>query len=132
MNEIVESKTSQLVKLINNKDKQIDMPKPFERDIFLFETYAAGTGYVENIEEIETSLKIDDKLSFFREPKNPHDSKAIVIKNAAGAKIGYVPKSDNEIFARLMDAGKLLFARVKSKELNGNWLNLEIKVYLRE
>ena len=108
------------------------MPKPFERDIFLFDTYVAGTGYVEGIEELEPHLHIDDRLDFFREPDNPHDSRAIVVKNSGGAKIGYVPKADNVIFSRLMDAGKLLFARIVSKEMEGNWLRLEIKVYLHE
>jgi hypothetical protein len=75
---------------------------------------------------------IDDKLEFFREPDNPYDPKAIVIKNANGVKIGYVPRADNVIFSRLMDAGKLLYARITSKKIAGNWLNIAIKVYLHE
>jgi len=47
-------------------------------------------------------------------------------------KIGYIPKADNAIFARLMDAGKLLFARIASKEKSGTWLKIAIKVYLHE
>ncbi|HAP32520.1 MAG TPA: hypothetical protein DCQ14_05650 [Firmicutes bacterium] len=50
----------------------------------------AGTSYVEGILELEPHLQIDDKLDFFREPDNPHDAKAIVIKNVDGLKIGYV------------------------------------------
>ena len=82
--------------------------------------------------ELEPRLNIDDKLDFFREPDNPYDHKAIVIKNAGGAKIGYVPKADNVIFSRLMDAGKLLFGRIASKEMKGNWLKIKIKLYLHE
>lgn len=37
-------------------------------------------------------------------------------KTFSGAKIGYVPKQDKVILARLRDAGKLLFGRVASKE----------------
>lgn len=75
---------------------------------------------------------MDDKLDFFREPDNSYDKQAIVIKNVDGVKIGYVPKQDNVIFSRLMDAGKLLFGRITSKEMHGNWLKIEIKVYLHE
>lgn len=55
-----------------------------------------------------------------------------VIKNANGIKIGYVPNADNEIFARLMDAGKLLFGKITSKDIKGNWLKINIKIYLHE
>lgn len=47
-------------------------------------------------------------------------------------KIGYVPREDNVVFSRLMDAGKALFARVISKEMRGSWLRIEIKIYLHE
>jgi len=36
------------------------------------------------------------------------------------------------IFSRLMDAGKLLFGRITTKEMQGTWLKIEIKVYLHE
>lgn len=55
-----------------------------------------------------------------------------MIKNSDGIKIGYVPKADNVIFARLMDAGKLLFSRITSKEMQGAWLKIGIKVYSQE
>ena len=57
---------------------------------------------------------------------------AIVIKTAAGAKIGYVPRQDNVIFARLMDAGKLLFGRISQKKKKGTWVKIGIKVFLHE
>lgn len=132
MGELIKDKGKDLVSLLHGKDGEITVPKPFERDIFLFDTHVAGTSFVEGIEELEPHLNIDDKLAFFREPDNPHDSQAIVIKNEDGVKIGYVPKADNVIFARLMDAGKLLFARIASKEIAGGWLKIGIKVYLHE
>jgi hypothetical protein len=63
---------------------------------------------------------------------NPYDHKAIVIKNADGVKIGYVPRADNVVFSRLMDAGKLLFGRITSKEKYGKWLKIKIKIFLHE
>ena len=87
---------------------------------------------ITGIDELEPHLNVDDKLDFFREPDNQHDKKAIVVKNASGVKIGYVPKADNAVFARLMDAGKFLFGRIASKERQGSWLKIDVKIYLRE
>ena len=60
------------------------------------------------------------------------DSMAIVIKNADGIKIGYVPRKENVVFARLMDAGKLLFGKVTSKELSGSWVKIYVDIFLHE
>ena len=114
------------------KGGEISIPKPFEKDIFLFDTYVAGTTHIEGIEELEPHLNVDDRLAFFREPDNRYDTQAIVIKTVDGVKIGYVPKQDNVIFARLMDAGKLLFGKITSKEKKGSWVKIYIKVFLHE
>ncbi len=131
MGKLVKSNNGELVSLIHGKDG-LELPKPFERDIFLFETHVAGTSHIEGIQELEPHLKLDDKLNFFREPENSYDPQAIAIETTDGVKIGYVPKSDNVIFARLMDAGKLLFGKIINKEMSGEWLKIEIKVYLHE
>ncbi len=132
MGELIKSEGGSLVSLLHGKDGSMIIPLPFERDIFLFDTHVAGTGYVEGIKELEPYINVGDKLDFFREPDNPHDKRAIVIKNADGVKIGYVPQADNLIFSRLMDAGKLLFGRITLKDMQGKWLKIEIKVYLHE
>lgn len=132
MSDLINTNGGGLVGLLHGAGGELAMPKPFERDIFLFDTYVAGTSHVEGIEELEPHLNIDDKLDFFREPENPYDPKAIVIKNADGIKVGYVPQKDNIIFSRLMDAGKLLLARIDSKEMQGNWMKMDIKVFLHE
>lgn len=92
----------------------------------------AGTTHIADIEQLEPHLHIGDRLEFFREPDNSYDDKAIVIKTKNGVKIGFVPKADNTIFARLMDAGKLLFAKISDKEKKGGWVKLSIRVFLRE
>ena len=128
----MKSEDGGVVGLLHGKGVGSAVPKPFERDIFLFDTHVAGTSHIEGIEELEPGLSAGGKLDFFREPGNPYDSRAIVVKNAGGVKIGYVPKADNVIFSRLMDAGKLLFGKITSKEMAGNWLKIGIKVFLRE
>ena len=116
MGDLIKSGGGGLIGLLHSQNGELTMPKPFEREIFLFDTYIAGTSFIEGIEEFEQHLNEGDKLDFFREPDNIYDSKAIVIKTDNGVKIGYVPRNDNAIFSRLMDAGKLLFGRITSKK----------------
>ena len=110
----------------------VAIPKPFEREIHLFDSCVAGTTHVDGIDELEPHLEIGEKLLFFREPDNQYDRKAIMIQTESGAKIGYVPEKDNVIFARLMDAGKLLFGRIAKKEKRGNWLRIEMRIFLQD
>ncbi|MEE1186528.1 MAG: HIRAN domain-containing protein [Acutalibacteraceae bacterium] len=131
MSDIIKTEGTGLMGLMHGQGG-LTIPKPFEHDIFLFDSHVAGTTFIEGIEELEPHLKIDDRLDFFREPDNPHDKKAIVIKNTDGVKVGYVPREDNVIFSRLMDAGKLLFGKITHKEMKGKWLNIKIKIYLHE
>ena len=63
---------------------------------------------------------------------NEHDPQAIAIETSRKEKIGYVPRQDNVIFSRLMDAGKNLFAKVEDKEMRGKWARIKIKIYLNE
>lgn len=132
MANIEKSKSNEIVGLIHGKNGNISISKPFEREIFLFDTFIAGTTHIEGIEELEPHLEIGDKLDFFREPENTYDEKAIVIKNNNGVKIGYIPKEDNIIFSRLMDAGKLLFGKIIEKEKRGEWIKIEIGIYLKD
>lgn len=132
MSDMIKSNATGLVGLLKGQKTGLTLPKPFEQDIFLFDTYIAGTTYIEGIEELAPHLKIDDKLDFFREPENNYDKKAIVIKNLDGVKLGYVPKEDNVVFSRLMDAGKLLYGKITAKEEKGKWLKINIDIYLRE
>lgn len=132
MGEIAKNDGGGLISILHSQGGEITVPQPFERDIFLFDTHVAGTSHIEGIDELEPHLQIDDRLDFFRETDNPYDKQAIVIKNADGVKIGYIPKQDNVIFSRLMNSGKLLFGKIVSKEKKGRWVKIDIKVYLHE
>lgn len=108
----------------------LTVPKPFNRQIFLFETHVAGTSYIENMDKLAEKIEIGTRVSFYREASNEYDEKAIKVELNDGSKIGYIPKADNPVFARLMDAGKLLFGKVKEKGKKGNWYNIRIYIYL--
>jgi hypothetical protein len=107
-------------------------PRSFKREKFPISTYVAGTHYIEGLEKLEPKMEINDELDLFREPDNSYDPKAIVIKNSSGIKLGYIPRAHNAALSRLMDDGRLLFARIASKSLFGKWVDIEIKVYLHE
>lgn len=132
MSNIVKTNSRELAGLFHGKGNGLSIPKPFERDIFLFDSFVAGTTHIEGIQELEPFLNVGDKLDFFREPDNLYDSKAIMIKNSDGIKIGYIPKNDNAIFSRLMDAGKVIFGKITAKETKGKWLRIKIGIYLHE
>ncbi len=132
MGELTRTEKKDLVSLFHGNQGYPAVPQPFERDIFLLGTYIAGTFYIENMDEIEPGLQEDDRLNLFREPENSYDKHAIVVKTTSGEKLGYIPRKDNLIFSRLMDAGKMLFARIISKEKQGRSVEIRIKVFLHE
>lgn len=132
MSNLVKNDENNLLTLLHGRNGNMLIPKPFERDIFLFSTFVAGTTHVEGIEELEKHLQIGDHLDFYREPQNEYDKRAIVIKTKNGVKIGYVPRADNIVFSRLMDAGKLLFGRISKKEILDSWVKINIKIFLHE
>lgn len=79
MHELMTNDNIGLIKYLQHQELALELPKPFERDIYLFETIVAGTSHIEGIEEIEAELALDDKLVFYREPDNRFDPQAIKI-----------------------------------------------------
>lgn len=125
-NEVIEGNKGTLAKL--DKKEIGEVIKPLVNEIHLFDSFIAGTSYIED-KNVFSSLKEGDKLLLFRED-NKYDHKAIKITNESKEKLGYVPEKDNIIFSRLMDAGKLLMAKIKKIENKGNFLSISIAIYL--
>lgn len=132
MNEISKVDASQLVTMKYKHKNELGDLKPFQRDILLFDTHVAGTSHVEGMEELEPYIKIGDRLEFYRDPENFYDGNAIEVRNQNNVKIGFVPQKDNVVFARLMDAGKLLYGKIIAKELSGTWVKIQMEIYLRD
>jgi len=105
-----------------------DVIKPLVKEIFLFDTFVAGTFYAPK--ELITSLKQGDKLILRREENNHFDDQAILILTEEMKKIGYIPEKDNAIFSRLMDAGKLLSAKVQKIDWKGDFSTVSIEIFL--
>ncbi|MBR4813401.1 MAG: HIRAN domain-containing protein [Lachnospiraceae bacterium] len=103
--------------------------KPLKQEILLYDTYVAGTGYI-NDKTILDELKNGDVLWLQREPENKFDEKAILVLDGKKRKIGYVPESDNTVFSRLMDAGKYLTAKIVKMETKGSFRQINISIFL--
>ncbi len=43
-----------------------------------------------------------------------------------------VLQKKNEVLARLMDAGKLIFGKLEAKEWIDDWLKLDVRVFMRD
>ena len=56
MGNLVKTDGNSLVGLLHGKGGELAVPKPYERDIFLFDTYVAGTSHLEDVNEIESKM----------------------------------------------------------------------------
>ena len=105
---------------------------PLMNEIFLSFTDIAGTRYCDN-QDVFKGLEKNVPLLLEREADNKYDSNAIKVMTTDREKLGYIPKKDNCVFSRLMDAGKILHARVYScyKENYEPWY-VSIKVCMMD
>lgn len=125
-NELTEHQQN-LVSLVQGNELG-DIIKPLIKEIHLFDSYVAGTTHL-NDKTVLEKIKEGDMLSLQRED-NKFDSNAILILNEDGKKLGYVPEKDNIIFARLMDAGKLLKAKISKITQKGSFTQISVGIYL--
>ena len=105
-----------------------EMLKPLIREIHLFDSYVAGTTHLAD-QSVLAEIKENDRLRLQRE-ENKFDDNAILLFTESGRKLGYVPEKDNVIFARLMDAGKMLAAKILKIEKRGTFTQIRIGIYL--
>lgn len=105
-----------------------DIIKPLIREIHLFDSFVAGTTYLEDQSVLE-SIEVGDELSLMRED-NRYDDNAILVLTAEKQKLGYIPRKDNVVFARLMDAGKLLKAKISDLDQEGSFTQISVGIYL--
>lgn len=127
MAEELSIKQDGIVSLTENHDLG-SLIKPLTKEIYLFDSFVAGTTHLSD-KSVLDEIGIGDKLTLKRED-NKFDSNAIFILTESKKKLGYVPEKDNVIFARLMDAGKLLIARIAKIEKRGSFTQISIGIYL--
>lgn len=97
-----------------SKKKIEELIKPLKKEIFLTNSFIAGiTKELSGVSEQEffNEVSLNDELILQREPDGfSEDSIRVYSKN--GVPLGFVADKDNEILARLMDAGKQIKAIV--------------------
>ena len=120
-------KKNDLVNTLEDKNLS-DIIKPLVNEIHLFDSFIAGTSYIED-QSVFDDIEIGAKLSLVRED-NKFDDKAIMVLDENKRKLGYIPEKDNLVFSRLMDAGKLLIAKIAKHEAKGTFHRIGIGIYL--
>ena len=111
-NELTTGQTGALIQTLDQQGIG-EILKPLIREIHLFDSYVAGTTHLKDQSVLE-EIHAGDRLNLMRE-NNKFDDNAILIITENKKKLGYVPEKDNLVFARLMDAGKLLKARISGR-----------------
>ena len=105
-----------------------ELLKPLSQEIHLFDSFVAGTSHLAD-QSVLDEIAEGDMLFLVRED-NKFDSNAIMILSKDKKKVGYVPEKDNIVFARLMDAGKKLSAKITKIEKNGSFTKIAVSIYL--
>lgn len=126
-NEITKQQKGALIQTLDQQGID-EVLKPLIREIHLFDSYVARTTHLED-RSVLSEIKTDDQLSLLRED-NKFDDNAILLITDSRKKLGYVPEKDNQIFARLMDAGKLLKAKITKIDKKGSFYQISIGIYL--
>jgi len=114
--------------VVKNEDKLDDFLKPFTSEVLLFTTKIANTFKVADKLPI-LNLKCSEEL-FFKLGHSKYEDNQIEIYTKENKIVGYVPEQDSVIFARLMDAGKRLGAKIKSISQSRTIPLIEIDIYL--
>ncbi|MEZ5195249.1 MAG: HIRAN domain-containing protein [Bacteroidales bacterium] len=100
---------------------------------YLLQFFVAGFRFYKGMELLE-SMNEGDLLELLREPENPHDECAIALY-WNNEKIGFIPRDENALLSRLIDANALdLIAEIShlNKEVEP-WENVHVAVsFLQE
>lgn len=101
------------------------------KEIRLSSPYIAGFQYYQGL-ELEQMLKENDSLILKREPQNTHDCYAIEVYIGSN-KLGYLPREENKVIARMMDQGITVKARiVKIKPEEHSYRKVKTEVFYEE
>ena len=83
-------------------------------------TYIAGSKYAEIETEEYDKRFFSGFLNLISEPENPYDSNAVRIEDMNKVKLGYLPRTLNEIPSRLLTNGYALYAEAEEKICDKN------------
>lgn len=100
------------------------------KQVYLSKFYVAGFAYYDG-DSVLKDLKVNDQLIIKHEPQNPYDHRALEIYTASGAKLGYVPRTDNPIPSRLLRQHVKLTGAVETIDpAEDNWKKVKVRLYM--
>ncbi|HJJ47712.1 MAG TPA: HIRAN domain-containing protein [Methanocorpusculum sp.] len=102
------------------------------KDITLAETYLAGTTHIYNFNAVKPALTPGTKLVLIRELANEYDGWAIRVETEDGKKAGFVPRTINEVPARLMDAGFELYGEITGFFYENSWEKIIFAIRMKK
>jgi len=80
-------------------------------------------------ESVWQHLSPGDALQLTREPDNPRDRRAVAV-HWHGAKLGYIPRTDNCAVSQLLDSGQPVAARILDvKSSKDPWQRLTLEIF---
>ncbi len=112
---------------LSQETNPIDIFKPLQKEIFLQFSYVAGITRLKD-KDILMELEKGDALVLKRDKPDEINLYPIGVFDQKGRKIGYIPEKDSDVFARLMDAGKMINATVESNMADGLTPKIEIRI----
>lgn len=113
-------------------DQGKEMPVAFQQVIFLTNCHLAGSNEIAGIKDKIGGIKDGDPLVLHRAATDATDARAVSVETASGTLIGYVPRRYGAVMARLMDAGKLLSAKLIGRDCDEQWTDITVAIEMRE
>ena len=113
-------------------DQAKEMPVAFQQVVFLTNCHLAGTNEIADIKDKVDGIKNDEPLVLHRSATDATDARAVSVETASGTLIGYVPRRYGAVMARLMDAGKLLSAKLIGRDCDEQWTDITVAIEMRE
>lgn len=103
-----------------------------KQSTYFFHCYIAGLQYYEVL-EVWKQLEIGQTLDLIPEPDNRYDKHAVVVA-FEGKKLGYLPRSQNRVISKILQAGHDAYeARIQSLYTqNPMYERIEICLYVKE
>ena len=113
-------------------DQAKEMPVAFQQVVFLANCHLAGTNEIADIKNNVDGIKDGESLVLRRTATDAADARAVSVETTSGTLIGYVPRRYGAVMARLMDAGKLLSAKLIGRDCGEKWVDITVAIEMRE
>jgi hypothetical protein len=104
---------------------------PVYRGRLISEISLAGVEYQDVDDKIIEQLSYGEPVILQREPDNSRDPRAIAVLTRENIKLGYIPRIQNHVLAKLLDLGKQMPAHVVKKFVEPRQM-IYIRVFLPE